>query len=173
MKLTCPQLRLLAEGKYSICPGCGDNRAYLGFRSGWECANHACKFFSLKRAKEVGSPIFGVYKGIKLPEKGDWADLGVGRDKIVTKIAVFPVPQRDLQKWPTMEKEFIVKVVTEYNTTGGGSYGPFETMVQGYVDEIIEDKFSRDLDGAIANHVALINKWVDSLNSGQLPRGWK
>jgi len=53
MQLTSPQLRLLKEGKWSKCPGCGSKEAYQGFKGDWECPEDECKFFSKRRQTEV------------------------------------------------------------------------------------------------------------------------
>ena len=51
--LTGPQKELLKEGRWSVCPKCGDKDAYQNFRGEWECTTQTCPQYSSRRHGEI------------------------------------------------------------------------------------------------------------------------
>lgn len=72
MRFTCAQKRLLEEGRWSKCPGCGSKEAYQSFRGDWECPEDECKFFSQRRKAEVKGPKRSISQ---IPSDEEWASL--------------------------------------------------------------------------------------------------
>jgi hypothetical protein len=153
MRLTCAQRKLLKEGRWSKCPGCGSKEAYQGFKGDWECPEDECKFFSQRRKEEIKGPTETISKpSFSLPTDEEW-------DALPKRATA----SRGITNIKTTIGDYQVSTVY-FDPAMRGSW-PYETAVWGPSpstpghDKMIVQRAGYDLEEAKANHEELVKAY--------------
>jgi hypothetical protein len=145
MRLTCAQRKLLKEGRWSKCPGCGGKEAYQDFRGDWECPEDECRFFSQRRKEEIKGPTETISEpSFSLPTDEEWAAL----------------PQRAAARGGVANIKTTIgdySVSTAYFDPALGNSWPYETAVWGPPghNKMVVQRAGYDLENAKASHEEL------------------